>query len=185
MEPCRVGRTRLLMLLAATAWSVASYAADWSTLARYQQTISCADFETLLTHVYCPSGALSNYLSFTSNSVTVFSTPEKTNTLFTLRFADKSSSLTPHPSSFHRIALDPGHIGGEWARMEERYFERGKDRPVEEAVLNLTVARLLKARLETAGGEGFFPKNNPQPAPKKKSQDVPPQAQTEGWLLLP
>jgi len=86
----------------------------------------------------------------------VFSTTEKTNPpLFTLRFSAAASSPVPDPPAFKRIALDPGHIGGEWARMEERFFERGQDRPVQEAVLNLTVARLLKTRLEAAGAQVF------------------------------
>src|SRR5579862_3963293 len=183
MEPRRMGRTKRLALVAAIIWSTVTYAADWSVLERYQSTITRPEFEALLAHVYCPSVALTNYLSFTSNSVTVFSTPEKTNTLFTLHFADKSSSFIPHPSSFHRIALDPGHIGGEWARMEERYFERGKDRPVEEAVLNLIVARLLKARLEAAGVQVFLTKDNFDPVTTKRAEDFHTQAEQDLSLV--
>jgi len=174
-----MGRIRLVTFLAAVAWSATAYAADWTTLERYQGTISRPEFETLVTNVYCPSGALANYITFGTNSVAVFSTPEKTNTLFTLRFADKSSSFIPHPSSFHRVALDPGHIGGEWARMEERFFERGKDRPVQEAVLNLTAARLLKARLEAAGMEVFLTKDNFEPVTDKRSDDFRAQAEQD------
>ncbi|MGO9244170.1 MAG: N-acetylmuramoyl-L-alanine amidase [Verrucomicrobiia bacterium] len=174
-----MGRARFLTLLAAFAFSTASYAADWSALERYQQAISRTEFERLLAGVYCPSGALTNYLTFSTNSVTVFSTPERTNTLFTLRFSDKSSSFIPHPSSFRRVALDPGHIGGEWARTEERFFQRGKDRPVQEAVLNLTAARLLKARLEAAGVEVFLTKDNFEPVTDKRPEDFRAQAEQD------
>jgi N-acetylmuramoyl-L-alanine amidase len=174
-----MGRTRPLILLAAVAWGATAYAADWSALERYQGTISRPEFEALVTTVYCPSGALTNYVTFGTNSVTVFSTSEKTNTLFTLRFADKSSSFIPHPSSFHRIALDPGHLGGEWARMEERFFERGKDRPVQEAVLNLTSARLLKARLEAAGVEVLLTKDNFEPVTDKRPENFRAQAEQD------
>jgi N-acetylmuramoyl-L-alanine amidase len=174
-----MGRTRLVALLAIVAWSTAVYATDWSVLERYQGTMSRPEFEALVTSVYCPSGTLTNYVTFGTNSVTVFSTPERTNTLFTLRFADKSSSVIPHPSSFHRIALDPGHLGGEWARMEERFFERGKDRPVQEAVLNLTAARLLKARLEAAGVEVFLTKDNFEPVTDKRPDDFRAQAEQD------
>ena len=172
-----MGRTRLLALLVASFGSGAALAADWPTLERYQQTISRAEFETLLAKVYCPSGALTNYLGFGANSVTIFSTVEKTNTLFTLRFAAASHSVPL--LRFKRIALDPGHIGGAWARMEERFFERGKDRPVQEAELNLMVARLLKTRLEAAGAQVFLTKDNFEPVTDKRPEDFQAQAKQE------
>jgi hypothetical protein len=176
-----MGRTRLLALVAVAIWNPAVSAADWSALKQYQRTISRPEFDNLLRHVYCPSGALTNYLTFTSNSVTVFSTTEKTNPpLFTLGFsAGASSSTHPARPSFKRIALDPGHIGGEWARMEERFFERGKDRPVQEAVLNLIVARLLKTRLEAAGAQVFLTKDNFAPVTDKRPEDFHAQAEQE------
>ena len=174
-----MGRIRLLTLLAAAAWSTASYAADWSALERYQQTISRADFERLLAVVYCPSGAVTNYLTFGTNTVTVFSSPERTNALFTLRFSWAAPSGVPHPLTIKRIALDPGHIGGEWARMEERFFQRGKDRPVQEAVLNLTAARLLKARLEAAGMQVVLTKDNFEPVTDKRPEDFHAQAEQD------
>jgi hypothetical protein len=99
--------------------------------------------------------------------------------LFTLYFSPSASSVIPHPAFFKRIALDPGHIGGEWARMEERFFEHGKDRPVQEAVLNLTVARLLKTRLEAAGAQVFLTKNNFDPVTDKRPENFRAQAEQE------
>src|ERR1035441_3524489 len=88
-----MGRTRLLTFSIATLWSTVACAADWSVLEPYQQTVSRAEFETLLAEVYCPSGALTNYFVFTTNSVSVFSTTEKTNPpLFVLRFSSTLSS---------------------------------------------------------------------------------------------
>ena len=155
-------------------------AGDWSMLERYQQTISRTEFEALLTNVFCPSGAFTNYLAFTTNSVSVFSTTEKTNPpLFALLFSSAVSSPNSRPLSLKRIALDPGHIGGAWARMEERFLERGKDRPVQEAELNLMVARLLKARLEVAGAQVFLTKDNFEPVTDKRPEDFQAQAEQE------
>ena len=174
-----MGRTRFLALFLASLGNTA-LAADWSTLEHYQQTISRAEFDTLVANVYCPSGALTNYLTFTTNSVSVFSTTAKTNPpLFALRFSSSASSSNSHPLSLKRIALDPGHIGGAWARMEERFFERGKDRPVQEAELNLMVARLLKARLEAMGAQVFLTKDNFDPVTDKRPQDFQAQAEQE------
>jgi hypothetical protein len=175
-----MGRTRFLTFFVATLWSTAALAADWSMLERYQQTISRAEFETLLANVYCPSGAFTNYLTFTTNSVSVFSTPDRMNPpLFVLHFSSSVSTTNTHPLSLKRIALDPGHIGGAWARMEERFFERGKDRPVQEAELNLMVARLLKTRLEAAGAQVFFTKDNFEPVTDKRPEDFQAQAEQE------
>jgi len=174
-----MGRTSHLIICALTVWSATASAADWSSLDRYQQSISRAEFETLLSHVYCPSGALTNYLNFSTNSVTVFSTTEKTNAFFTLRFASATPLNVKQAEFFKRIALDPGHIGGEWARMEERFFERGKGRPVQEAVLNLTVARLLKTRLESAGAQVFLTKNALDPVTEKRPENFRAQAEQE------
>src|ERR1039457_6396252 len=143
---------RFLICLMLAQACFASASTDWSALERYQQTISRAEFDTLLSRVYCPSGGITNCLAYGTNSVAVYSTSAKTNpSLFVLQFASQTRPFVQHRPTFHRIALDPGHIGGEWARMEERFFVHGKDRPIQEAVLNLAVARLLKARLEAAG----------------------------------
>ena len=61
-----MGRLFILMMVAQASLPVR--AADWSSLDRHQQTITRAEFDRLSTNVYCPSGALTNYLTFTTNS---------------------------------------------------------------------------------------------------------------------
>src|SRR5262249_61869824 len=79
---------------------------------------------------------------------------------FTLRFATGDSprkpvprlgrpakSLSPtkqdKPLSGLKIALDPGHLGGKWAKMEERWFQVGETKPVQEGDLTMLVAHML------------------------------------------
>lgn len=147
--------------------TITARAADWSALDRYQQTITRAEFDDLLTNVYCPSGSITGQLTYGVNSVAL-------STNFTLRFATGTNSPPAVTKPIQRIALDPGHIGGDWAQVEERYFVRGHDRPVQEAVLNLTVARLLQARLEAAGLTVLLTKNDYQPVTDKRPDDFPP-----------
>jgi N-acetylmuramoyl-L-alanine amidase len=52
-----------------------------------------------------------------------------------------------------RIAIDPGHLGGNFAKMEARWFQIGRSKPVEEGEMTLIVAKLLKKRLEALGAE--------------------------------
>src|SRR2546428_661209 len=159
----RICRSLILILL------LPSCRADWSSLDRYQRTITRSEFESLHTNVYDLAGTLTGCLTYASNSVTICATPP-----YTLRFADSPRGVSPQ--WFKRVALDPGHIGGAWARMEERFFVRGKDRPVQEAALNLTVARLLKQRLETAGVTVLLTKDHYEPVTEKRPEDFRVQA---------
>jgi len=134
--------------------------ANWSALEPFQQTVSRARFDHLLATVYSPSGAFTNHLAYADGSVAIRSA---TNTLFVLRFAPPEIQPPASAPLIRRIALDPGHIGGDWARFEERHFACGNDKPIEEAALNLTVARLLQQRLEKARLTVFLTKNNLQP----------------------
>lgn len=181
MEPGRMGRIRILAFLVAALVAPIVNAGDWSSLERFQKSVTRVEFERLVNQVYCPSGALTNYLTFTTNAVTIYSTSAKTNALFTLQFAGKPQVPIRHPPL--RIVLDPGHIGGEWARMEERFFVRGKDRPVQEAVLNLTVTRLLKTQLEAAGITVLLTKDNFQPVTDKRPEDFRAQAERDIFQL--
>jgi N-acetylmuramoyl-L-alanine amidase len=160
---------QLALIVAGVLATVPVLAADWTILNRYQRTIARAEFESLLTNVYDTAGTLTGSLTFASNSVTVAG--------YTFHFATNAPALTV--PSLKRIVLDPGHIGGEWARMEERLFVRGKDRPVQEAALNLIVARLLKQQLEMAGVTVALTKESFQPVTELRPEDFRTQAERE------
>ncbi len=50
-----------------------------------------------------------------------------------------------------KVTLDPGHIGGKCAKMEERWFVIGDSLPVMEGEMALLVAQLIKPQLEALG----------------------------------
>lgn len=52
-----------------------------------------------------------------------------------------------------RIALDPGHMGGEWGPMESRSFQIGEGPVAQEGDLVLATAFHLKKQLEAMGAE--------------------------------
>ncbi len=76
-----------------------------------------------------------------------------------------------------RIALDPGHIGGNWARMEERWY-RLPDRPLEvkEGELTLTTAQLLKPSLEAMGAEVSLVRERLEPVTAMRPENFVAQA---------
>ena len=74
------------------------------------------------------------------------------------RYWRKASEMGPvtsqdRPLEGVRIALDAGHIGGQWAKMEGRWYQIGESLPVMEGEMTLRTARLLRPLLEALGAE--------------------------------
>jgi len=74
------------------------------------------------------------------------------------------------------LAIDPGHIGGEWAHLEHRQFQLGEDIPVKEGDLNLIVARMVRERLEDLGGRVTLIRPGPFPVLERLPEDGPERA---------
>ncbi len=73
-------------------------------------------------------------------------------------------------TGFH-IALDPGHLGGNWAKMEERWFQIKKEPPIQEGDMTLQVARLLAPRLESLGAKVSFVRATSEPLTPYRPSD--------------
>jgi N-acetylmuramoyl-L-alanine amidase len=180
-------RTTLLLLLLAT---LAAHAAklsplsptpDWSSLEPYQHTITRQDFTHLLESVYAPRQAWRDTITIADDHATIATRPGSPP--FTLHFAPTRSSARAIPRTWRSrdeilassprrknkplaglvIALDPGHIGGKWARMEERWFQIGRSKPVTEGDMTLLVAKLLAQRLEHLGARVHLTRSRNHP----------------------
>jgi N-acetylmuramoyl-L-alanine amidase len=159
---------------------------DWSKLEAFQETITRLDFVTLLDRVYAPVGAWKETIAVQEKMAIITTRPGEPP--FLLRFAPSRQAARPVPAYWRRraqlpaeepgkplsglrIALDPGHIGGHWARMEERWFQIGGSTPVTEGDMTLAVARILAPRLENLGAQVFLTRKRAAPAtslsPKK------------------
>jgi N-acetylmuramoyl-L-alanine amidase len=159
----------------------------WNVLEKYQETITHDEFARLIDTVYCTHGFAADLITMDEKSARIL-TNRDAQKFFTLRFAqDETSrervprlwrpakSLAPakpdKPLFGMRIALDPGHLGGEWAKMEERWFQVGGSAPVEEGDLTLRVARLLAPRLRKLGAKVSFIRNSSEPVTAKRPDD--------------
>lgn len=150
---------------------------DWSTLEKFQGTITKDEFTRLLTQVYAPRGAWGGNFDIAEDHVNVTTAPGRAP--FRLNFAPNVASAKPVPRYWkrggglkgRRIAIDHGHLGGDWAKMEERWFRIGDNKPVAEGDMTLYVARLLKKELEKRGAKVFLTRDSSKPAtslrPKK------------------
>jgi N-acetylmuramoyl-L-alanine amidase len=159
----------------------------WDVLEHYQQTITHDEFAHLINDVYGTHGFASDLIEIKDDSARILVNRDAQK-FFTLRFADgtekrklvprlwrTAESLPPaernKPLSGLRIALDPGHLGGKWAKMEERWFQVGDSKPVQEGDLTLCVARLLATRLRDLGAKVSFVRNDDEPITAKRPDD--------------
>jgi hypothetical protein len=159
----------------------------WSVLEKYQETITHDEFTQLIQNVYCTHGFAPDLIEINTDRARIL-TNRESQRFFTLRFAKSDASRNPVPRLWHpakslppakankplsglRIALDPGHLGSQWAKMEERWFQVGNTQPVEEGDLTLKVARLLAARLRELGAKVLFVRNSNEPVTAKRPDD--------------
>ncbi|MDB4509986.1 N-acetylmuramoyl-L-alanine amidase [Akkermansiaceae bacterium] len=68
------------------------------------------------------------------------------------------------------IALDPGHIGGNYAKIEEREHKWG-DVIIREGSMTLETARILKPMLERLGASVTLVRSSLEPLTKKQAKD--------------
>lgn len=161
-------------------------------LAPFQETITRAEFVRLLDRVYAPRDAATGLIDVNEQRASIV-TRLGEDERFVLRFADapkpapriwrKRSELPPgKPLAGLRIALDPGHLGGEWARMEERWFTLNGGIPVAEGDLTLRVAETLAPQLASLGAEVLWVRRAPGPTTPKRPADFFPAARN--FLML-
>lgn len=144
---------------------------DWKQLEAYQETITREDFTRLLEQVYAPHGGWQPYFRVDADQVVIRKSNIPLDDLFALRFAAPAGEAArPLPKTYWRfraimppaaapgqplagvrIALDPGHLGGRWAKLEARWFQIGNSAPVMEGDMALHVAEKLAVRLRALG----------------------------------
>jgi N-acetylmuramoyl-L-alanine amidase len=162
-----------------TALSLLAENPDWTTLEAYQRTISRSDFEKLLTGIFTTDDTWREFILIRDESAEIITNSDPAEPPFVLHFATPENTLpTPRlwkdtatlpippegkPLSNLHIAIDPGHIGGKWAKIEERWFQIGSEKPVTEGDMTLYVAKLLKPLLEELGAIVTLVRDKPEP----------------------
>jgi N-acetylmuramoyl-L-alanine amidase len=157
---------------------------DWSQLEAFQETITREEFVQLLDRVYAPGGAAKGMVDVDAEGA-VIKTALTPPADFRLRFAKDAASAKSQPRFWRlasqldpapverplaglKIAIDPGHIGGTWARMEERWFQIGESRPVVEGDMTLRVAQMLAPKLRALGAEVSLVREATDPVTKER-----------------
>jgi hypothetical protein len=162
---------------------------DWNELEAFQETITRAEFARLLDTIYAPHQAAAGLIEIGEQAAVIRRnlTPGDT---FTLRFANDEPATKPVPRFWRpksalprnadpnrplagiRISLDPGHLGGKWAQMEERWFRLGESTPVVEGDLTLRVAQLLPPQLLALGAQVSLVRGEPGPTTPTRPESL-------------
>ncbi len=157
---------------------------DWSTLQAYQGTMTRAEFEQLMTGVFTTGNGWRSVILLNDAEARIQTGSAPDSPIFHLRFAQPGQEVTAprtwrtaaelspppldKPLAGLRVAIDPGHIGGVWAKMEERWLALGTDPPICEGDMTLQVAQLLKPQLEALGATVSLVRENSQPVTRAR-----------------
>jgi len=159
--------------------SVHCFCYDFAEFDSFQGRLSKEYVTHKISHYLQYSKEIENYFEIQEDALVIFASPkDKKEGIYEYRLAFGNESLSPpqfsfaKPISSARIAIDPGHFGGKWARLEERYIDvvhEGRSVNFDEGTLSFLTAMHLKKILEEQGalvfltrtkvGEGVYPEN--------------------------
>jgi N-acetylmuramoyl-L-alanine amidase len=159
----------------------------WDALEKYQETITRDEFTRLLQDVYCTRGVSADFIRVDAEAAQ-FLMERDAQSWFTLRFAADEAARKKTPLTWRaaaslpaarkgrelagvKVALDPGHIGGRWAKMEERWFQVGESKPVQEGDMTLRVAKLVAGKLRAHGASVAFVRKKTEPVTVRRPDD--------------
>ena len=163
----------------------------WVWLQRYDGTMTRAEFEETL-RLFDLKGTLLKQSTLDDDGLAVFPGPEKAGEPdVRISFAppgqEKKGALLEFrpPATFRalpkpadkplaglRIAIDPGHIGGAWAQIEDRSIEYQGVGRLQEGDLNLITAAILTRELTALGATVFPTRTTPEPVTDARPENL-------------
>lgn len=187
-------RASLLLLLALVPVEAAENLSplgqppDWPSLEKFQETMTHDEFTRALQDVYCTRGVPAELMQVDPKEAR-FLTEREAQKWFVLRFAPNEESRKRVARAWRRavslpgarkgrelsgvkIALDPGHIGGAWAEMEERWFQGSDSKPIQEGDMTLLVAQLIAPKLRKLGATVSLVRKRLAPVTPKRPDDL-------------
>lgn len=162
---------------------------EWSQLKRFNETITVQEFRRLLNSVYLTNGSSKEWIDVSETRALIRTTGGTDSPSLTLLFAKSgqvakavprywrppaafANQSPDKPLSSAKIAIDPGHLGGSWARMEERWFQVRDNAPVAEGDLALRVAQLVAPKLRALGAQVNLIRTGSKPTTNVRPSDL-------------
>ncbi|MEN8694404.1 MAG: N-acetylmuramoyl-L-alanine amidase [Akkermansiaceae bacterium] len=156
---------------------------DWEDLSCFQKTITRETFLNRLTQIYTKNGGFEKWITVGNDHALI----KHSGGEFKLQFSSsaqtppgaiwnwKSKVILPHkkeaPLLGYHIALDPGHIGGSFAAIEERHLKYGNHPAIEEGTMTLLTAQHLKPLLEAQGARVTLIRETNEPITPTRPSD--------------
>lgn len=167
---------------------------DWNQLEALNGVLTREEFEQAMQEIYADGSKFPVPWHVEGNALLVESSPGLPPVRIAFREGQQTARQLPRYwraptelpllkpgdpvlSGLH-VAIDPGHIGGQWARVEERWLSMSEGESVMEGSLTLHVAQLLKPRLESLGARVSLVRSDEKPVSKARPEDLMPLART-------
>jgi N-acetylmuramoyl-L-alanine amidase len=158
--------------------------ARYAELLRFSGLRTRDEVEQALRHAD-PGGQLAPYFSL--GDATLEIRPYAGDSSGTVRIALRSpgeAPPAPPARAWRRIALDPGHYGGTWSRLEKRHVEKLAGTAVREGDLSWAAARLVERTLRARGVEVELLRGPPPEVPYPTGADPTFDVTTEAAFRL-
>lgn len=172
-------------------------APDWTRLEEYQAQVTASDFRWLLESQFAPYEAAKEWITIESERALIKREAGDAAPI-ALAFRDYDTPPPPAPPRYWRtkdewlaetapdaakplaglkIALDPGHLGGEFAAMEHRSWKVGDGPLFREGDFVLLAAQKLKPQLEALGATVTLVRDKPGPVTTDTPESLYPLAE--------
>jgi N-acetylmuramoyl-L-alanine amidase len=161
---------------------------DWLKLQAYHQTMTRAQFEAAIRDFYSDLSPLPPPWRLEAEGVVVKTgdpmQPEARIAFAsaaespkgTARIWRRAAEMPPlkgrPPLSDVHIAIDPGHIGGAYAQMEERYLSFAAGEAIQEGQLTLLTAQVLAERLKALGAYVTLVRDKLEPVTSQRPSNL-------------
>ena len=168
-----------LPLPSESSLSSLAQAPDWSELESFQGTVSKTQFEQDLTGIFALPQSWQSTITIEEGAAWVRHSSASDSGESKITFAKEDAPIEPLPplDAMH-IAIDPGHIGGEFAKLEQRSFQPFPHDPtkipVQEGDLTLATAQHLKPLLEKLGAKVTLVRKTAEPVTNQRTEDFLP-----------
>lgn len=161
---------------------------DWVKLQSFHQTLTRNEFETAVREVYSDGSPLPPPWKMETDGV-VIKTGDPVKPEARIAFATRPESPLPGTRTWRtaaempplksrpllsdvHIAIDPGHIGGGYAKMEERLLSFAPGESIQEGDLTLTTAQVLAERLKALGAYVSLVRDRAEPVTQERPADL-------------
>ena len=161
---------------------------DWLKLQSFHQVLTRSEFEAAVLNVYSDGSPFPPPWKVEADGVVVL-TGDPVKPEARIAFATRPESPLPGTRTWRtasempplkgrpllsdiHIAIDPGHIGGGYAQMEERRLSFAPGEAIQEGDLTLTTAQVLAERLKALGAYVSLVRDHAEPVTQQRPADL-------------